>query len=52
LVLQLEGLGVRLTTPHRKNKLLYENSKEALDLDGFLGFGNDYNKLKPDTGGN
>jgi hypothetical protein len=30
-------LGVRLTTPHRKKYVCYENSKEASDLDGFLG---------------
>jgi hypothetical protein len=28
---------VGLTTPHCKKKTCYENSKEASDLDGFLG---------------
>jgi hypothetical protein len=31
------GSWVGLTTPHRKKYICYENSKEASDLDGFLG---------------
>jgi hypothetical protein len=30
-------LGVVLTTPHRKKKTCYKNSKEASYVDGFLG---------------
>jgi hypothetical protein len=29
------GLGVGLTTPHRKKLACYERSQEALDLNGF-----------------
>jgi hypothetical protein len=31
------GLGMGLTTPHRKKSLCYGNEHKASDLDGFLG---------------
>jgi hypothetical protein len=31
------GLGVGLTTPHRKKQACYETEHEASELDGFLG---------------
>jgi hypothetical protein len=41
VVLQLGGLGVGLTTPHRRKIACYETVHKTSDLDGFLG-----NKIK------